>query len=93
MPKGSRPGERRGGRKKGTPNRFPAQRLADLRTAILEALDKAGGKEGAVGYLSNLAVTNSSAFASLLGRVIPLQVGGDPEGVPIANTFTWLPPQ
>jgi hypothetical protein len=38
-----------------------------LREAILAALDKVGGPD----YLARLAVENSSAFASLLARVLP----------------------
>lgn len=37
--KGSKPGERRGGRTKGTPNKL----TSDVKAMILEALDKAGG--------------------------------------------------
>lgn len=39
MARGSRPGERRGGRKPGTPNKI----TADLKAMILGALDEAGG--------------------------------------------------
>jgi hypothetical protein len=38
-----------------------------LREAILAALDKVGGDE----YLARLAIENSSAFASLLGKILP----------------------
>jgi hypothetical protein len=42
-----------------------------LKAAILGALEAAGGEEGSVGYLRRLAIENSSAFASLLGKVLP----------------------
>jgi hypothetical protein len=42
-----------------------------LKEAILQALDAAGGDEGAVGYLKRLAVENSSAFAGLVSKVLP----------------------
>jgi hypothetical protein len=42
-----------------------------LKEAILAALEAAGGEEGSVGYLTRLAIENSSAFASLLGKVLP----------------------
>lgn len=63
-----------GGRKKGTPNKTTAA----LKDAILTAADDChpGGK---VGYLKWLAKTNSSAFASLLGKVLPTTLAGDPE--------------
>jgi hypothetical protein len=42
-----------------------------LKEAILAAAENAGGDEGIVGYLSRLAIENSSAFAGLLGKVLP----------------------
>lgn len=39
MARGSRPGERRGGRKPGTPNKI----TADVRAMIVAALNAAGG--------------------------------------------------
>jgi hypothetical protein len=66
-------GKKTGGRKKGTPNKTTAA----LKDAILVAAEGAmrGGK---VGYLKWLAKNNSSAFASLLGKVLPTTVAGDP---------------
>jgi hypothetical protein len=49
---------------------------------ILAALDSAGG----VDYLTRQAETNPAAFMTLLGKVLPLQVGGRDEG-PI--TICW----
>lgn len=72
--RGSKPGERRGGRKKGTPNKLTAQ----LKDMILQALDEAH-PEGAVEYLKGQAHDNATAFLSLVGRVLPLQVGSDPQ--------------
>lgn len=46
-----------------------------LREMILLALDERGG----VQYLADLAGSHPQAFASLLGRVLPLQVAGDPD--------------
>jgi hypothetical protein len=73
---GSRPGERRGGRRRGTPNKTTTA----LKEAILEAAELAGGDGGLVGYLTTLAKTNTSAFAILLGKVLPLQVSGQDGG-------------
>jgi hypothetical protein len=55
------------GRPPGSPNKTTTQ----LKEAILGALEAAGGKEGSVGYLRRLAIENSSAFASLLAKVLP----------------------
>ncbi len=93
MARGSKPGERRGGRKKGTPNRAHRNKQIQLRQMVLDALEQAGGRAGGVGYLKTLALTNPNAFASLLGKVLPLQIGGDPDGVPIRKTVEWLPIQ
>jgi hypothetical protein len=60
--KGSAPGERRGGREKGTPNMLP-----DLRALTLKALMKAGG----VDYLERQAHENPGPFLGLLGKVMP----------------------
>ena len=51
------------GRPRGSKNKIS---LA-LKEMILGALDRVGGEE----YLARLAIENSSAFASLLGKVLP----------------------
>lgn len=79
-----------GGSRKGKPNKATAA----LKDMILTALEQAGGNEGSVGYLKTLATTNSSAFASLLGKVLPTQVtgeGGGPLTVQVVN-FADHPP-
>jgi hypothetical protein len=60
-----------------------------LREAILGALEAAGGEEGSVGYLKRLAIENSSAFASLLGKVLPTTLHADESGggVPVKMVF------
>lgn len=64
-------GKREGaGRKKGSTNE--ANRL--LRDAILAAAEKAGGKDGMVGYLQAQAQAQPAAFMALLGKVLPSQV-------------------
>jgi hypothetical protein len=78
--RGSQPGERRGGRKKGTPNKTTKA----LKDAILLAAEEAGfdgqGQDGLVGYCKALAVNEPKAFCALLGRVLPLQVTGEDGG-------------
>jgi hypothetical protein len=66
------------GRRKGVPNRF----TADLKAAILTAAQQAGGGEGQealVRYLRRQADENPPQFMVLLGKVLPHQVGLDPE--------------
>ena len=80
--RGSRPGERRGGRKKGTPNKVNAL----LKDQILQALDELGG----VAYLVKLAKENPTAFSTLLGRILPTQVTGPDDGpvqISVAETL------
>ena len=80
--RGSQPGERRGGRSRGTPNKLTKA----LRDAILLAAEKAGGEGGLVGYLTLQAHENPRAFLCLLGKVLPLQVAGD-ESAPLVHTI------
>jgi hypothetical protein len=60
-----------GGRKAGTQNKM----TGELKEIILAALDDAGG----VDYLKSVAATHPAAFLSLVGKVLPLQVSGDPD--------------
>jgi len=48
---------------------------AALKDMILGALERAGGES----YLVRQATDNPTAFLSLVGKVLPLQVSGDPE--------------
>jgi hypothetical protein len=63
------------GRPKGVPNKVTTK----LKDAILIAAEEAGGDEGLVGYLKAQALANPASFLSLMGRVLPLTLGGDPE--------------
>jgi hypothetical protein len=67
------------GRPKGSPNKTTAA----LKDAIILAAEQTGndgkGRDGLVGYLKHVAATDVKAFAGLIGRVIPLQIGGDPD--------------
>lgn len=82
----SLPGERRGGRQKGTPNKATAL----LKDAILTAATEAGGEGGMAGYLKRQAVENPGPFMSLLGKVLPMQVTGEGGG-PVS--VSWLKPE
>jgi hypothetical protein len=80
--RGSKPGERRGGRKKGTRNKTTAA----LKEAILLAAQQVGedcsGRDGLVGYLRHVAGKEVKSFTALLGRVLPLQLSGE-DGAPV----------
>lgn len=64
-------GRKTGGRRKGTPNKL----TGELKSMILSALDGAGG----VDYLQRTADSHPAAFLSLVGKVLPMQVAGDPD--------------
>jgi hypothetical protein len=63
------------GRAKGTPNKTTAL----LKDAILQAAQLAGGEGGLVSYLERQATVNSGPFMALLGKVLPMQISGDPD--------------
>lgn len=64
-----------GGRKKGTPNKITAL----LRDEILQAAEEAH-PEGRMGYLRQQAQDNPTAYLTLLGKVLPMQVEGAGKG-------------
>ena len=71
--RGSKPGERRGGRKKGTPNK--------LTVTIKQAIEAAFAEVGGVDYLALMAKQQPVAFMTLLGKVIPTQLEhSNPDG-------------
>ena len=88
--KGSRGGPRAGaGRPKGVANKVTVA----LKEAILAAGERAGGKEGLTGYLHRLAIENSSAYAGLLGKILPAVLAADTDsngGEDRAITFTRI---
>ncbi len=58
-----------GGRQKGSVNKSTAL----LKDAILLAAERAGDKEGMVGYLTTLAKEHPAAFTTLLGKMLTIQ--------------------
>jgi hypothetical protein len=59
------------GRPKGSPNKIQAA----VKEMVIQALDDAGGVE----YLVAQSRDNPTAFLTLVGKVLPLQVSGDPD--------------
>jgi hypothetical protein len=70
--KGSKPGERRGGRTRGTPNKITGA----LREMILGALAAKGGQA----WLEKQTDKNPVAFMALLGKILPMQITGAEDG-------------
>lgn len=73
MPKGIKPPNAGKGRPKGVPNKV----TGELKTMILQALEQAGG----IAYLQKQAGENPNAFLTLVGKVLPLQVGAAGDGL------------
>lgn len=69
-------GKKTGGRQKGTLNKVPAA----LKDMILQSLANVGGEA----YLQQQARDNPTAYLSLIGKVLPLQIkeGGSEPVVP-----------
>ena len=81
--KGSKPGERRGGRAKGTPNKL----TRDLKLAIENAFADVGGEK----YLAKVAKKQPAVFAQLLGKLLPMQITGK-DGGPIESKTSVTTP-
>lgn len=77
MPRGSKVGERRGGRQKGTPNKA----TAGLKDAIMAVFEEIGGGEA----MALWARENQTQFYTVMVKAIlprPVEVGGQ-DGGPI----------
>lgn len=72
-------GPKTGGRRKGTSNKLSG----DVKAMVLAALDETGG----VTYLVEQSKANPTAFMTLVGKVLPMTVAGDPNN-PLINTIT-----
>lgn len=68
------------GRPKGVPNKNTGL----IREMVAQALDQAGGVE----YLTRQAEEKPAAFLGLVGKVLPIQIAGDPTA-PVKISFSW----
>lgn len=67
-------GARKGaGRRKGVPNKITTE-LKEAILGALEAYDDGQGKIGAQAWFIKLMEENSTAFATLLGKILPAQL-------------------
>jgi hypothetical protein len=73
----------RGGSRKGIPNKI----TTTIKTEVLASLEMVGGRH----YLAKQAIENPPAYMSLLGKVIPQQVGAELGGLTI-NVVSLVSP-
>jgi hypothetical protein len=76
--RGSKPGERRGGRKKGTPNKF----TSIARGAIEAAANKLGGARRLAEWAKEDSLNERAFWATIYPKLLPLQVSGE-NGSPV----------
>lgn len=78
---------------KGRPKGVPNKSTKAIKEMVIAALDKAGG----IDYLLVQAHDNPTAFLTLVGKVIPLQVNGAGEEGEhlhkVSGVLQWQPPQ
>lgn len=82
--KGTRPPNAGKGRIAGVPNK----NTTALKDMILRALHGVGGEE----YLMAQAGENPAAFLTLIGKVLPLQVQGDPNAPLVITSIKLVGP-
>lgn len=70
-------GQNTGNRGRGRPKGAPNKNTAAVKDMILSALNGAH-KDGGAAYLKDQAEKNPVAFMTLVGKVLPLQLAGDP---------------
>lgn len=77
MPRGCKPGERRGGRKKGIPNKVSTT----AKENFIKVFDKLGGE----GKMAQWAEDNQTEFYRLYARILPTDVNlGGQEDNPVS---------
>ena len=77
------------GRPKGSLNKTTKA----IKEMVVQALDEAH-PEGGVEYLKLQAATNPTAFLTLVGKVLPLQIQGDMNhAVKVTGALAWKPAQ
>ena len=77
------------GRPKGSANKTTAA----IKEMVVRALDEAH-PEGGIEYLKQQAALNPTAFLTLVGKVLPLQVAGSMDhNVKVSGALAWKPAQ
>ena len=77
------------GRPKGSANKTTAA----IKEMVIQALNEAH-EDGGVAYLKDQAAKNPTAFLTLIGKVLPLQVAGSLDhNVKVSGALLWKPQQ
>lgn len=83
-------GPNRGNAGKGRPKGSANKATKAIKEMVIQALDKAGG----VDYLITQSRDNPTAFLTLVGKIIPLQVNAEHDLTKrAAKALAWKPPQ
>lgn len=86
-----------GGRRAGAgrPKGAVSQETADIKAMVIGALQAVGGTD----YLAARAIDSPAAFLTLVGKILPLQLTGDPDSPvqfvirgpsPVESATDWL---
>lgn len=70
MPRGAAPGERRGGRKKGTPNKT----TTDLRADLMEVYNKLGGVQGMFEWALKDDANSKMFYSQIMPKLLPREI-------------------
>lgn len=76
MPRGSKPGERRGGRKQGVPNKLTS--LA--RNVIAQVAEELGGATRFAAWAKESPENESAYWTRVYPRLLPVQITGPDDG-------------
>ena len=82
--RGSKPGERRGGRTKGTPNKIGKA----AKDAIAEAAEKLGGVNRLVSWAKEDTQNEKAFWSQIYPKLLPLQLTGDKDN-PVRFNVGW----
>jgi hypothetical protein len=78
-------GANRGNAGRGRPKGSKNKATTALKDAILGALSSVGGQA----YLERVAAEDPRTFCTLLGKVLPMTVAGDPDAAPVEMVVRW----
>jgi hypothetical protein len=81
MSRGSKPGERRGGRQKGTPNKM----TQDAKEAIEFVAQGLGGAEGMLAWAKKDATNERIFWSNIYPRILPKEIKAEVDAQLVVN--------